>query len=109
MTGNDRHPPTFTDDERRKTIKLKPIGIYRNAKRKTSFGKASDYGNDKYDGVELRVDGNKRPVIIMHSKDTAPLRWKVVYGFSTVFFRSFADAVEFCNSRGFRLVKEQEE
>ena len=43
----------------------------------------------------------------MRSKETDPLRWKVVYGFSRVFFRSLAEAVEFCNSRGFRLVKEQ--
>ena len=47
------------------------------------------------------------PVVIMRSKETDPLRWKVVYGFSRVFFRSLAEAVEFCNSRGFRLVKEQ--
>ena len=46
-------------------------------------------------------------MIIMESKRTDPLRWKVVYGFSQVFFRSFAEAVEFCNSRGFQLVKDQ--
>ena len=49
------------------------------------------------------------PVIILHSKHTAPLMWKVVCGFSQMYFRSFSEAVEFCNSRGFQLVKAQVE
>ena len=88
-------------------MKFKPFGIMRNADTNKPRRKASDFSNEAYDGVELRADPNDNPVIIMHSKRTAPLKWKVVYGFSTIFFRSFAEAVEFCNSRGFELVKEQ--
>ena len=66
-----------------------------------------DFSSSGYGGIRQQADGGKDPVVIMRSKETDPLRWKVVYGFSRVFFRSLADAVEFCNSRGFRLVKEQ--
>ncbi len=47
------------------------------------------------------------PVVIMPSRDTAPLRWKVECGFSRIFFRSFSEAVAFCDSRGFQMVKNQ--
>ena len=88
-------------------MRFKPIGIYRGANTRMPRPKVSDYSNDEYDTVELRSDRKENPVVIMHSKRTAPLTWKVVYGFSTVFFRSFAEAVEFCNTRGFKLMKEQ--
>lgn len=71
--------------------------------------RASDYGDKLYDGVQLRKTEKGDPVIIMHCKRDDPLRWKVIYGFSTVFFRSFAEAVEFCNSRGMEIIKEQYE
>lgn len=90
-------------------MKLTPIGICRDSDTKMPRMKASDYNTAAYDAVELRSGQKQDPVIIMRSKRTAPLMWKVVYGFSEVFFRSFAEAVEFCNSRGFQLVKEQME
>ena len=90
-------------------MKFKPIGIFKDADTRMPRPKVSDYSSDAYDAVELRSDRKENPVIIMHSKRTAPLTWKVVYGFSTIFFRSFAEAVEFCNSHGFELVKEQVE
>ena len=89
-------------------MKFKPIGIARGADRMPR-PKVSDFGTDAYDAVELRSDRKENPVIIMHSKRTAPLTWKVVYGFSEIFFRSFAEAVAFCNTHGFEMVKEQVE
>lgn len=89
-------------------MKLTPIGICEDADNKPRM-KASDFSTPLYDAVELRADRKENPVIIMHCKRTDPLRWKVIYGFSQVFFRTFAEAVEFCNTRGFRLMKEQVE
>ena len=88
-------------------MKFKPIGIYKDADTRMPGMRASDFSDSAYDAVELRTDRKKNPVVIMHCKRDDPLRWKVVYGFSQIFFRSFAEAVEFCNSRGFQLVKEQ--
>ena len=87
-------------------MRLNPLGVSRDSDG-ISYMSPKDFSNDRYDGVQLRSDGRKNPVVIMHSKQTDPLRWKVVYGFSQVFFRSLAEAVEFCNSRGFQLVKDQ--
>ena len=89
-------------------MRLVPIGVSSDTDARR-FMRAEDFSDHRYDGVQLRTDRKKNPVIIMESKRTDPLRWKVVYGFSQVFFRSFAEAVEFCNSRGFQLVKDQVE
>ena len=90
-------------------MKLIPIGIYSDAGKQPPRMRASEFSTDRFEGVELRAARKHDPVVIMKSRQNDPLNWKVVYGFSTVFIRSFADAVEFCNSRGFRLMKEQVE
>ena len=87
-------------------MRFVPIGVTRDTDA-TAYMRPEDFSNKRYDGVQLRADRQENPVVIMRSKETDPLRWKVVYGYSQVFFRSLAEAVEFCNSRGFRLVKEQ--
>ncbi len=87
-------------------MKFIPFGILKNTEVKPLM-EVIDYDDKLYDAVELRKDKRKRPVVIMHSKREDPLTWKVVYGFSEVYFRTFADAVAFCNSRGFQLVKER--
>lgn len=98
-------PPQMKKGE---NMRLIPIGVSNEADAKR-FMRAEDFSNKRYDGIQLRTDRRENPVVIMRSKETDPLRWKVVYGFSQVFFRSFAEAVEFCNSRGFRLLKDQVE
>ena len=91
-------------------MKFRPVGMYSEDKKTSgTYMRAADFSNDLYDGVELRRTAKGLPVIIMHCKRDDPMRWKVVYGFSTVFFNTFADAVEFCNSRGMEIMKEQVE
>lgn len=87
-------------------MRLIPIGVSQDIDA-GRFMRSEDFSDRRYDGVQIRTDREKHPVVIMHSKESDPLRWKVVYGFSQIYFRSFAEAVEFCKSRGFRLVKEQ--
>lgn len=87
-------------------MRLVRSGITRDTEAVTHM-RPDDFSSSRYGGIQQKSDGGEDPVVIMRSKETDPLRWKVVYGFSRVFFRSLAEAVEFCNSRGFRLVKEQ--
>lgn len=87
-------------------MKLIPIGVSSDVDI-GRFLKAENYSSRTYDGIQLREDRRKMPVLIMRSREANPFGWKVVYGFSQVFFRSFSEAVDFCNSRGFRLVKKQ--
>ena len=88
-------------------MKFIPIGIIDTENKIPVYMRASDFGNDRYEGIEIRADKKNAPVIVMRSKGEAPLPWKVAYGFSQIYFRTFAEAIEFCNSRGFKLVKEQ--
>lgn len=89
-------------------MRFRPIGIYsKNGGFCPGTVRASDFSNKMYEGVQLRRTVTGQPVIIMHSKRKAPMPWKVIYGFSTVFFDSFRSAVDFCNSRGMRIVQEQ--
>lgn len=88
-------------------MKFIPIGIMDTKDNVPVFIRASDFGNNRYDGVQLRTDKKQNPVIVMRSKTVGALPWKVAYGFSQIYFRSFREAVEFCNSRGFQIVKEQ--
>ena len=90
-------------------MKLIPIGITPEKKNILHGIKASDFSDKLYDGVQLRRTDKGTPVIIMHCKRDDPMRWKVVYGFSTVFFESFQAAVDFCNSRGMEIMKGQVE
>ena len=87
-------------------MRFVPIGVTRDTDA-TAYMKPEDFSNKRYDGDQLKTGRQENLVVIMRSKETDPLRWKVVYGYSHVFFRSLAEAVEFCNSQGFRLVKEQ--
>ena len=90
-------------------MKLKPIGIVPENNKKSFDMKASDFGNKYYDGIQVRQTESGIPVIIMRCKRDEPMRWKVCYGYSQVFFKSFEDAAEFCNSRGMKIMKEQAE
>jgi len=81
-----------------------PIGIA-DSSRVNTFMSPSDYSDKHFDGIQLRKTPNDRMVLIMHSKKTAPMEWKVMYGFSSVFFRSFEEAVAFCTERDMELVK----
>ena len=89
-------------------MRLVRSGITRDTDAVTHM-RPDDFRSSRYGGIRQKSDGREDPVVIMRSKETDPLRWKVVYGFSQVFFRSLAEAVEFCNSRGFQLVKDQVE
>ena len=89
-------------------MKFRPIGIAPGMGH-MPHNKASDYSDKLYDGVQLRKTAKGDPVVIMHCKRDDPMRWKVIYGFSTIFFKDFASAVDFCNSRGMEVVKEQYE
>ena len=90
-------------------MKLIPIGITPEKKNILHSMEASDFSDKLYDGVQLRRTDKGTPVIIMHCKRDDPMRWKVIYGFSTIFFKDFASAVDFCNSRSMEIIKEQTE
>lgn len=102
----DCHPPLTIRKEKQK-MRFVPIGLYDDDDRGLYYMGPSDYSDKNYDGIELRKDRKGMPVVISRSRKTAPMMWKVSYGFSQIFFRTFDEAVEFCSSRGMELVKGQ--
>ena len=86
-------------------MKMIPIGIYDEDGDALCLMKASDFSDRNYEGIQLRKTKEGMPVIISQSRKTAPLMWKVSYGFSQIFFRTFDEAIEFCSSRGMDMVK----
>ena len=86
-------------------MKLVPIGIYDEDSDALCLMKASDFSDRNHEGIQVRRTKEGEPVIISKSRKTAPLEWKVSYGFSQIFFRTFEEAVNFCGSRGMDLVK----
>ena len=76
-------------------------------KRKVYYGSIPKFtDNDRdifsrngYKCKKLMQDLNGRPVAISQSTDTDFPIWKVEYGFSTVVFRTYEDAMSFCRSR----------
>lgn len=89
-------------------MKFTPCGIVRDAGIPQPCGRESDYSSKLYDGIRLYRDGKQRPVIISRCKRSDPLPWRIVYGFSSVFFRTFEEAVAFCNTRDMTLVQSEE-
>lgn len=93
-----------------KEMKLIPIGLCdEDGSARNSHLKAEHFSNDLYEGIQLRQSKKGTPVIISKSKRDDPLKWRVAYGFSQVYFRTFDEAVEFCNSRGMEIMKGQVE
>ncbi len=90
-------------------MKMIPIGIYDEDGDALCLMKASDFSDRNYEGIQLRKTKEGMPVIISQSRKTAPLMWKVSYGFSQIFFRTFDEAIEFCGSRGMDMVKGKRE
>ena len=84
-----------------------PIGIIDTKHNFPVFIRASDCGNEHYGGVELRTDRRGNPVIVMRSNDPTPMPWKVAFGCSQIYFRTFKDVMAFCESHGFWLVFEE--
>lgn len=87
-------------------MNFKPLGLYEQTNR-LYFMKPSDFSNKTYDAVQLRKTEKNLPALIMCSKELAPMRWKVVYGFSTVFFKTFDEAVAFCKAADMDLVSSE--
>ena len=65
----------------------------------------SDFSDALYDGVSLYRRKDKKPVVLLASKDADPARWKILDGASEFHFCSFTEATAFCQLRGYIFVK----
>ena len=65
----------------------------------------SDFSDDHYDGISLYRRGDNKPVVLFMSKHAEPARWKVLDGASEFYFRSYKEATNFCQIRGYIFMK----
>ena len=65
----------------------------------------SDFEDDLYDGMSLYRRKDMKPVVLFVSKNAEPVRWKVLDGASGFYFRSYAEAINFCQMRGYIFMK----
>ena len=64
---------------------------------------ARDFSTKDYTCVKLLLTKRGRPVAILESNDTKNWHWRVQYGFSTVVFSTYAEAMQFCRERFYEL------
>ena len=48
---------------------------------------------------------DNKPVVLFMSKNAEPARWKVVDGASEFYFRSYTEATDFCQMRGYIFMR----
>ena len=71
----------------------------------TNHCRPSDFSDALYDGVSLYRRKDKKPVVLLVSKNADPARWKILDGASEFHFCSFTEATDFCQLRGYIFVK----
>lgn len=84
---------------------FKIIGMVDAESKITKQSSPSDFDDDLYDGVSLYRRKDKKPVVLFVSKTAEPARWKVLDGASEFYFRSFKEATNFCQMRGYIFMK----
>lgn len=66
---------------------------------KYSYADLKDFSDDRYECKALMRDHRGAPVAISLNSDPDFPVWRVVYGYSCVFFPSRDTAMEFCDNR----------
>lgn len=72
---NKKQPVETLSYERRRQMRFIPIGVASESEFRPLMN-ASDFSDDKYDGIELRENKQNSMVLIMHNKKTAPMEWR---------------------------------
>lgn len=63
-----------------------------------------DFNDDHYEGMALYRRKDGKPVVLSVSNSLDPIMWRVLNGASEFYFRSYAEATEFCKLRGYIFV-----
>ena len=85
--------------------RIRIIGMMDAESEITKQSSPSDFSDDHYDGMSLYRRKDNKPVVLFISKNAEPARWKVVDGASEFYFRSYAEASNFCQMRGYIFMR----
>lgn len=79
---------------------MRAIGIINS---ETKFEPA-DFDNDRLKCIGMLKTPKNKTAAVMKSRFDIPEHWYVIYGTSRLCFTDFDEAVDYCLSRGFKLV-----
>jgi len=85
--------------------RIRIIGMMDAESEITKQSSPSDFSDDYYDGMSLYRRKDMKPVVLFMSRNAEPARWKVVDGASEFYFRSYAEASNLCQMRGYIFMK----
>ena len=85
--------------------RIRIIGMMDAESESTKQSSPSDFSDDHYDGMSLYRRRDNKPVVLFMSKNAEPARWKVVDGASEFYFRSYTEATDFCQMRGYIFMR----
>lgn len=85
--------------------RIRVIGMMDAESEITKQSSPSDFSDDHYNGISLYRRRDNKPVVLFMSKSAEPARWKVVDGASEFYFRSYAEATDFCQMCGYIFMK----
>lgn len=85
--------------------RIRIIGMMDAESEITKQSSPSDFSDDHYEGKSLYRRKDMKPVVLFMSRNADPARWKVVDGASEFYFRSYAEASNFCQMRGYIFMK----
>lgn len=84
---------------------IRIIGMMDAESEITKQSSPSDFSDDYYDGMSLYRRKDMKPVVLFMSRNADPARWKVVDGASEFYFRSYTEATDFCQMRGYIFMR----
>ena len=85
--------------------RIRIIGMMDAESEITKQSSPSDFSDDHYNGISLYRLRDNKPVVLFMSKNAEPARWKVVDGASEFYFRSYTEATDFCQMRGYIFMR----
>jgi len=57
--------------------------------------------NKKYRFYCQLKDMYQRPVFVYQSKEASPCNWRICFGWTSLHFRTYREAMDYCKRRGF--------
>ena len=70
--------------------------------------RASDFSDKCYNGVQLRQAPRNGMAVVMRSNSADPLVWRILYGAVDLHFRSYKEAMDYCNSHNLTLLQQED-
>ena len=73
---------------------------------RAGFGKASfEMNTERYHGMFLLSTAQGTPVAVLRSKTANPGCWCLIKGYSSLYFHSYKEVQEYCNSHNLKPFK----